>query len=139
MKDKQSDIPDSSSGLIAGVIGIARNGFGLLVSRVELAALELAEIRTNLVKLLLVAALGIVAAWFAIAYWTILIVMLSWQTMGWTILLILAAMFTLLAGGVFWYAQSILRQGKLSMHDTMAELRSDRDHLMQKDRSPPAE
>ena len=139
MKDKQSDSPDSSSGLIAGVIGIARNGFGLLVSRIELAALELAEIRTSLVKLVLVAALGIVAAWFAIAYWTVLIVVLSWQAMGWTILLVLAVMFTLVAGGVFWYAQSILRQGKLSMPGTMTELRSDRDHLMQKDRSSSAE
>ena len=139
MKDKQSDSPDSSSGLIAGVIGIARNGFGLLVSRIELAALELAEMRTSLVKLVLVAALGIVAAWFAIAYWTVLIVVLSWQAMGWTILLVLAVMFTLLAGGVFWYAQSILRQGKLSMPGTMTELRSDRDHLMQKDRSSSAE
>ena len=138
MKDKQSDSPDSSSGLIAGVIGIARNGFGLLVSRIELAALELAEMRTSLVKLVLVAALGIVAAWFAIAYWTVLIVVLSWQAMGWTILLVLAVMFTLLAGGVFWYAQSILRQGKLSMPGTMTELRSDRDHLMQKDRSSSA-
>ena len=139
MKDKQSDSPDSSSGLIAGVIGIARNGFGLLVSRIELAALELAEMRTSLVKLVLVAALGIVAAWFAIAYWTVLIVVLSWQAMGWTILLVLAVMFTLVAGGVFWYAQSILRQGKLSMPGTMTELRSDRDHLMQKDRSSSAE
>ena len=139
MKDKQSDTPDSSSGLIAGVIGIARNGFGLLVSRIELAALELAEMRTSLVKLVLVAALGIVAAWFAIAYWTVLIVVLSWQAMGWTILLVLAVMFTLVAGGVFWYAQSILRQGKLSMPGTMTELRSDRDHLMQKDRSSSAE
>jgi uncharacterized membrane protein YqjE len=139
MKDKPSDTPDVGPGLIAGVIGIARNGFGLLVSRIELAALELAEVRTSLVKLLLVVALGTVAAWFAIAYWTVLIVMLSWQALGWKILLILAAGFTLLAGGVFLYAQSILRQGKLSMPDTMAELRSDRDHLMQKDRPLPAE
>jgi uncharacterized membrane protein YqjE len=140
MTDTQPDTPETTSpGLIAGVVGIARNGFGLLVSRIELAALELAEVRSNLVKLLLVVALGIVAAWFAIAYWTVLVVMLSWQSLGWKILLILAAMFTLLTGSVFLYARSMLKQGKLSMPETMAELRSDRDNLMPKDRASPAE
>ena len=138
MEDKQPHAPPASPGLIAGVIGIARNGFGLLVSRIELAALELAEVRSSLVKIILVAALGMVAAWFAIAYWTVLIVMLSWPSMGWTILLILAVVFTLLTVGVFLYAQSIIRQGKLSMPATMAELRSDRDHLMQHEQSGPA-
>jgi uncharacterized membrane protein YqjE len=119
------------------VIGIVRNGFGLLVSRIELAALELTEVRTHLIKLVLVAALGAVAAWFAIAYWTAMIVVLAWQSLGWKILLILATIFTVLTAGIFWYAQSMLRQGKLSMSDTLAELRSDRDKLMQSDR--PAE
>lgn len=134
MSDAQPDAPDASPGLIAGAIGIARNGFGLLVSRIELAALELTEVRTHLIKLVLVAALGAVAAWFAIAYWTAMIVVLSWQSLGWKILLILAAIFTMLTGGIFWYARSMLRQGKLSMPDTLAELRSDRDKLMQSDR-----
>lgn len=135
MDDKQEQVADQSPGVIAGVVGLARNGFGLLVSRIELAALELAEVRVNLFKILLVIALGMVTAWFAIAYWTVLIVMLSWPSMGWKILLILAAVFTLLTVGVFLYAQAIIRQGKLSMPATMAELRSDRDHLMS--REPP--
>jgi uncharacterized membrane protein YqjE len=79
---------------------------------------------------LLIFAIGIVAGWFAIAYWTVVIVFLSWQTFGWKILLFLAVMFTLLTVGVFLYAQSMLKQGKLSMPATMAELRNDRDALL---------
>lgn len=139
MADKQEQAPDPNPGLIAGVAGLARNGFGLLVSRIELAALELAEVRGNLVRMVLIIAAGMLAAWFAIAYWTVLIVMVSWQSMGWTILLILAAVFSLIAVGVFLYAQSIVRQGKLSMPATMAELRNDRDQLMSReDAGPPA-
>jgi uncharacterized membrane protein YqjE len=130
MEDKRPHASHTSPDLISSVAGMAKNGFGLLVSRIELAALELAEARSNLVKLLLVLALGIVAACFAIAYWTVLIVMLSWQTLGWKILLVLAAVFTLLAACVFVYAQSVVRQGKLSMPATMAELRNDRDSLI---------
>ena len=130
MEDKQAPTPDATPGLIAGVVGVARNGFGLLVNRIELAALELAEVRGSIVKIILLLALGMITAWFAIAYWTVLIVMLSWQSMGWKILLILAAVFTLLTLGVFVYAYSTIRRGKLSMRATMAELRSDRDYLM---------
>ena len=131
MEDKTMQAGDADPGLIAGAIGIAKNGFGLLVSRIELAAVELAEVRGNFFRIVLVGALGILAAWFAIAYWTALIVVLSWQTMGWKILLILAALFTLLTVAVLLYARSSIRQGKLSMPATMAELRSDRDSMMQ--------
>jgi uncharacterized membrane protein YqjE len=130
MDHQQASAPDDNPGLIAGLAGIAKNMFGLLVSRIELAALELGEMRANLARLLLVAALGIVAVWFAFAYWTALIVVLAWDTWGWKILLLIAAAFTLLAIGIFWYARSLLRQDKLSMPATMAELRNDRDALL---------
>jgi uncharacterized membrane protein YqjE len=130
MEHQPSRANDTGSGLIAGLAGVVKNMFGLLISRIELAALELSEVRTNLLKILLIFAIGIVAGWFAIAYWTVVIVFLSWQTFGWKILLFLAVMFTLLTVGVFLYAQSMLKQGKLSMPATMAELRNDRDALL---------
>jgi uncharacterized membrane protein YqjE len=117
-------------GVVAGIAGIAKNLFGLLVSRIELAALELGEIRDNLARFLLVAALGVVALWFAVASWTALIVVLAWDKMGWTILLLVAAVFTLLAIGILLGARSLLSHDKLSMPATMAELRNDRDALL---------
>lgn len=115
---------------MAGLGGIARNFFGLLVSRVELAALELAAVRTQLLKLFLVAALGILTAWFALAFWSVLVVYLSWDALGWKILLILAAGFTLVTLAIGWYVRSLVTQGGLSMPATLAELARDRDALL---------
>ncbi|WP_151448976.1 phage holin family protein [Lacisediminimonas profundi] len=117
-------------GLFASVSGLARNAIGLVISRIELAAVELGEVRGQLLKLLLVGALGVLAVWFALAYWSLLIVMLAWPKMGWTILAVLGAVFTLAALLLFRRAQSMLREDKLSMPATMAELRSDRDALL---------
>jgi uncharacterized membrane protein YqjE len=125
-----TDYTDASPGLIAGLAGIAKNMFGLVVSRIELAALEVGEIRGNLLKLVLISTLGIVAVWFAVAYWTALVVVLAWETWGWKILLLIAAVFTLAAVGIFLYAKSLLSQDKLSMPATLAELRKDRDALL---------
>lgn len=107
-----------------------RNLFGLFVSRVELAALELSQVRTNLLKLLLAAAVGLFMALFAVAYWTALIVYLSWDALGWKILLILAAVFTVATIAVARYVGRILTDGKLSIPATLAELGRDRDALL---------
>ncbi len=115
---------------MAGISGVARNLFGLVVSRVELAALELSGVRTNLLKLLLVAAVGIITGLFAIAYWSVLVVYLSWDSLGWKILLIMAALFSVLTVGIGLYARSLLTNGKLSMPATLAELSHDRDTLL---------
>lgn len=130
MGDQQSSSANANPGLIGGFTGVAKNLFGLLLSRIELAALELGEIRSNLIRFLLVCALGIVAVWFAVAYWTALVVILAWETWGWKILLLIAAVFTLLAIGILFYARSLLSRDKLSMPATLAELRNDRDALL---------
>lgn len=130
MGDQQSNSANANPGLGGGFGGIAKNISGLLLSRIELAALELGEIRGNLVRLLLVSALGIVAVWFAVAYWTALVVVLAWETWGWKILLLIAAAFSLVAIGIFFYARSLLSRDKLSMPATLAELRNDRDALL---------
>ena len=130
METQQASAAKPGPGLIVGLIAIAKNVFGLTLNRIELAALEFSEVRANFLKLLLVFACGIMAGWFALAYWTALLVYLSWDTLGWKVLLMLAAVFTLLAVGIFLYARSILAQGRLSMPVTMAELRNDRDALL---------
>ncbi|HEY6774752.1 MAG TPA: phage holin family protein [Oxalicibacterium sp.] len=126
---EQQNPRSSQEGLISGLASLWRNMFGLIVSRVELAALELAEIRTNVLKLAVLFMLGVIAAWFAVAYWTALIVYLSWPSLGWKILLIIAVVATAVAVGMLFYLQSLLRQGKLSMPATMEELRKDHDAL----------
>ncbi|HYD94762.1 MAG TPA: phage holin family protein [Noviherbaspirillum sp.] len=122
--------PQDKPGLVAGLAGIAKNMFGLLVSRIELAALELGEVRDNLARLLLVGALGIVAVVFALGCWTALLIVLAWEAMGWKILLLVAVVYTLLAVAILRHARAFLAQDRLALPATMAELRKDRDALM---------
>lgn len=117
------------AGLVAGLVTVARNGLGLFLSRLELAALELSDLRDHLLKLAGVLALAILAAWFAIAYGTVLLVYLAWASMGWPILVIMLLGFAALATGLLLYARNMLRQGKFALPLTMREVQADRDML----------
>lgn len=128
--DKSTAIP--ATGLIAGLAGLARNGFGLLLSRLELAALEFSEAFAHLLKLALVFAMAVLAAWFAIAYGTALIVYLTWDSLGWTILLIMGLLFAASTAGLLLYARSLVRHSNFRFAATRAELQADREMLLQK-------
>lgn len=117
-------------GLIASIAGLARNAVGLMLSRLELASIELSEVRNHLLQLVVIFALAMVAGLFAIAYGSVLVVFLAWDSLGWKILLIMTAVFLLLAVALVMYARAMLRQGKLSLPATMAELKADRDMLI---------
>ncbi|MDY7546010.1 phage holin family protein [Glaciimonas sp. CA11.2] len=117
-------------GLMSGMVGIAKNMFALIISRIELAALEFTEIGSHIVKLLLVFSLGILALLFALAFWSGLVVVLAWDALGWKILLILAALFSIVAIAMGLYVRTILRQGRIGLPQTMHELRQDRDALL---------
>ncbi|MFC5473184.1 phage holin family protein [Paraherbaspirillum soli] len=117
-------------GLVSGLVGTAKSLFALMISRIELAALEFSEIGSHLLKLLLVCAFSMVALWFALAFWSALVVVLAWDALGYKILLILAVLFTIVAIGAGLYVRSVLRQGRLGLPVTIAELRKDRDALL---------
>lgn len=121
---------DSATGLIGGAFGLAKNLLGLVISRLELAALEFSEIGGNLLKIAVLFALALTAGWFAVAYWSVLIVLLAWDSWGWKILLLMALVFTVLTIALALYVRAFLRQGKIALPDTMAELRKDRDALL---------
>lgn len=117
-------------GLIASLAGVARNTFGLLLSRLELASYELSEVRNHVLKLVVVFALALGAGLFAVAYGSVMVVFLAWDALGWKILLIMTTGFIAVAVGLALYARALLRQGKLSLPATMAELKADRDMLL---------
>lgn len=119
-----------SPGLLGGITGLAKNLFGLVVSRMELAALELAEVRNHVIELVVIFAVAVLATWFALAYGTATIVALAWDEMGWKILLIMFAVFAVLTLVLVLKGLSLLKQGKLAFPETMKELRNDRDMLM---------
>ena len=121
-------------GLIASLRALLGNALGLITTRLALAALELADARDALLRLLLLSACGLLAAGFAAIFWSALLVYLSWDFMGWRILLILAFAYSLLAWWLLHRAFIILSQGQLGLPATIAELRRDREVLF--DRAP---
>jgi uncharacterized membrane protein YqjE len=121
---------EPSASLTAGLTGLVKRGLGLLLCRLELAVLELSEARTYLLKLILVSVLAMVAACFALAYGTVLVVYLAWASLGWKILAILAVGFTAAASALLLYACALARQGKQLFSATTAELKTDRDLLL---------
>jgi uncharacterized membrane protein YqjE len=114
---------------LTNIAGVAKNAFALLHNRLELAALEMGEVRDSLLRLMLAGAAGLILLLFALGCWTALIVVLTWDAMGWKILLLMASLYSLLAFAMLFYLRSLLSHDKLSLHATMAELRKDRDAL----------
>ncbi|MYM83295.1 phage holin family protein [Duganella sp. FT50W] len=117
-------------GLIASLGLVTRNALALLLNRLELAALELAQVRNHLLQLVVVFALAVLLGGFALIYASITIVYLAWAVIGWVILPIITVVFLLVTIGLILYARAMLRSGKLTLPATMAELKSDRDMLV---------
>ena len=126
----QYDDAPRPPGLIGSLAGVAKNSLRLVLSRVELAAVELSEVRDHIVQLSVLFALAILAAWFAIAFGTATLVFLVWETLGWKILLILAVVFVVVAIALVMSVLKMIRSGKLALPATMAELKADRDMLL---------
>ncbi len=121
---------EKHAGLIGNVAAMVKDFAGLVRNRIELAALELSELRANLLTFVVVVLMAVVMLWFAIAYWSALIVYLSWDALGWKIVPIVAAVFTLAGLLLLRHARAMIKDGKLSMPATMSELRNDRDALL---------
>jgi uncharacterized membrane protein YqjE len=126
--DNQENVVHSP-GLMGGISALAKNLFGLVVSRAELAAVEMAEVRNHLIELVTIFAVAVMATWFALAYGTATIVALAWDEMGWKILLVMFFVFAVLTAILVMKGVSMLKQGKLAFPETMKELRNDRDML----------
>jgi uncharacterized membrane protein YqjE len=131
MERQQSTQDDEEKpGLISGLIGVGRSFFGLALNRIELAMLEIAEVGENAAKCLLIVALALTALWFSIAFFTVLAVFVLWQYWGWLTLLFFGFLFLIITLALTWLAWTFVRDGKLAMSVTIAEIRQDRDTLL---------
>lgn len=117
-------------GLMAGVTSLIKNAYGLVVSRMELAALELSEVRNHLIELVALFAVAAICGVFALAFGSAIIVALAWEAMGWTILLVMFIVFTGLAVVLGMKGKAMLKEGKLSFPETMKEIKKDRQALL---------
>ena len=117
-------------GLLGGLTGLAKNVFGLIVSRVELAALELSEVRNHVLELVALFALAAICSVFALAFGAAIIVALAWEALGWKILLIMFGVFLVATAVLIFKGKSLLKEGKLAFPETMNELKHDREMLL---------
>ncbi len=133
MDPNQTEDP-GKAGFTANLGALGRHLFALFVTRVELAALELGEARNHLGRVLLLGALGVLLLCFALGGWTALVVALAWDALGWKILLLVAAFYTVLAVIVLLSVRAMLATDKFMLPSTVAELRADRDALFRHER-----
>lgn len=127
---EKDDTVVHNPGLLGGISSLGKSLFGLLVSRVELAALELSEVRNHMIELVAIFAVAALSVWFAVAYGTAMVVALAWDAMGWKILLIMFVIFLLVTAVLVAKGLAMLKQNKLAFPATMKELKNDRDMLL---------
>ena len=118
------------SGLASNVGTLIASVLKLIGVRLSMAVMELADARDAVLRVLLLGALAVLAAAFALLSLSAMIVALAWDAMGWRILLILFLAYLLLAIGMLWKARSIIASGQIGLPTTLAELEKDRAALL---------
>ena len=118
------------SGLASNVGTLIASVLKLIGVRLSMAVMELADARDAVLRVLLLGALAVLAAAFALLSLSAMIVALAWDAMGWRILLILLLAYLLLAIGMLWKARSIIASGQIGLPTTLAELEKDRAALL---------
>ena len=121
--------PEPETGLLANARALAGSMAGLFGARAKLAALELGEARDALLQVMLFGAAGVLATGFALLCLSGLIIVLSWEALGWRVLLLLFLAYALLAAFLLRSARKLLMSGAVGLPTTLAELQKDRDTL----------
>lgn len=117
------------SGLFSSTSAIVGNALKLLGVRASLASLELADARDAALRVLLLGAAALGAAALSLVCLSALVVMLTWDALGWRILLILFLTYLALAAVLLWRAHAIVSSGQIGLPLTLSELQKDRAAL----------
>ncbi len=110
---------------------LTRAGAALLVARAEFASVELALARAQLIRWLLLALLALLLGLLGLASLTALITLLLWPRLGWVALLLPALLYLAGAGWVLLRLTRDVKQAPPLLHETLQELKRDREALAQ--------
>lgn len=117
-------------GGLASTAGAAMTSVLKLIGvRLSMAVLELGAARNAVFRVLLLAALAVLAAAFALLSVSAMIVALAWDALGWRILLLLCLAYLVLAVAMLLKARNIILSGQIGLPMTLAELQKDREAL----------
>ena len=125
--------PAGSAGVAGSLRSVIRHAVGLFQVRLSLALIELAEARDAFITVFVLAIAAIVAGSLTLIAVSAWIIVLLWEPLGGWIILILALVYAMLSVLLGRAAIRLIREGRLGLPQTMAELRQDRDALMTED------
>ncbi len=101
----------------------------MVQTRLELASVEFAEERSRLMKIALMALVGLAFFGLGLITLTALIAILFWDTYRWQALGTLTVLYLLLSTGCLLYARNLVRNAPPMFEATLAEIDKDREIL----------
>ncbi len=132
---------EEGQGGLSGATGALREaaalGVAALVTRGELAALELAEARDRAARWLVLAVVGGVLLLAALMVSSLWIVAVFWESHGPQAIAVVAIIYALAGGGLLWWLVARLRSAPPLLHSTIEELKRDADALRRSPRPSP--
>ena len=131
----QQTSASADHGLGATTRELIRHIIGLISARLSLAALELSEARDAALLVMALALGAFIAGSFALIAFSALIVVLTWDALGWRIVLLLALAYAAIAAVLIHQIRQIIRAGRLGLPATLAELKQDSETLLRHPRS----
>jgi len=120
----------SGGGLASTAGAVLSSVLKLIGVRLSMAVLGLGAARNAVFRVLLLAALAVLAAAFALLSVSAMIVAHKWDALGWRILLVLFLAYLLLSIAMLWRARNIVLSGQIGLPMTLAELKKDREALV---------
>jgi uncharacterized membrane protein YqjE len=132
---QSSQQASADQGLGATTRDLIQNIIGLIAARLSLAALELSEARDAALLVIALALGAFMAASFAVIALSALLVVLTWDAMGWRIVLILTLAYAGIAAVLVRQIRRIIDEGRLGLPATATELKHDSEVLMRKSRT----
>lgn len=131
---QQASAP-AEHGLGATTRELIQHIVGLISARLSLAALELSEARDAALLVILFALGAFIAGSFALIALSALIVVLTWDALGWRIVLLLTLAYAGIAALLIYQIHRIVSAGRLGLPATLAELKQDSETLLRQPRS----
>lgn len=111
--------------------GLVRAGAALLVARAEFASVELALVRAQFVRWLLLATLALLLGLLGLLSATAVVSLVLWPLLGWGALLVPAVGYLAAATWVVVKLRREVDAAPPLLHETLQEIARDRDALLQ--------
>jgi len=121
-----SETPQTEDGLLAPVTRLLKTLVNLLENRLELFLIEIQEERVRLVDVLLLAAMGGLAALMTLILITLTVVVIFWENHRVLVLVLFTLAYAAAAAAAFWALRSRLNRWR-AFTATLEQIKKDRE------------